>query len=82
MQCSQQIFVCKWYKNPSIKSKELQNKTISIIFGKYFKRLYNGENEITGLNGNMYKFSISYETIDVSDIVSIHKYLMKKHDIV
>lgn len=52
------------------------------MFGKYFKRLYNGENEITGLNGNMYKFSISYETIDASDIVSIHKYLMKKHDIV
>ena len=76
MQCSQQIFVCKWYKNPSIKSKELH------MFGKYFKRLYNGENEITGLNGNMYKFSISYETIDASDIVSIHKYLMKKHDIV
>ena len=33
------------------------------------------------LNGNMYDFSIDYNSIDISDITNIHKYLMKKHDI-
>ena len=30
----------------------------------------------------MSDFSVSYETIDVNDIVNIHKYMMKKHNIV
>ena len=37
----------------------------------------------TGLSGKLYGFSVNYETIDVSDIIDIHKYLMKKkNDIV
>ena len=28
-----------------------------------------------------YKFSVDYNIIDTSNIISIHKYLMKKHDI-
>ena len=35
----------------------------------------------TGLNGYIYKFSIDYNIIDTSNIIDIHKYLMKKHDI-
>ena len=30
----------------------------------------------TILNGYMYNFSVDYNTIDVSDIINIHKYLM------
>ena len=30
----------------------------------------------------LYNFSVSYETIDTSDFVEIHKSVMKKHDIV
>ena len=33
-----------------------------------------------GLNGYVYNFSISY-VIDTNNIIDIHKYLMKKHDI-
>ena len=36
--------------------------------------------EITGLNGYVFKFSVEYNTIDTSNIIDIHKYLMKKHD--
>ena len=36
----------------------------------------------TGLNGKVYDISVSYETTDASDIEDIHKYLMKKHNIV
>ena len=36
----------------------------------------------TGLNGYVYDFSVDYDSIDVGDIKDIHKYLMKKNDIV
>ena len=35
----------------------------------------------TGLKGYVYDFSVDYNAIAVSDILDIHKYLMKKHDI-
>ena len=35
----------------------------------------------TGLNGSVYDFPVDYRTFDASNIVDIHKYLMKKHDI-
>ena len=28
----------------------------------------------------VYEFSVDYDTLDVSEIVDIHKYLTKKHD--
>ena len=34
----------------------------------------------TGLNGWVYSFSVDYRTFDISNIINIHKYLMKKHD--
>ena len=36
----------------------------------------------TGLNGYVYDFSFDYDAADVDDIKDIHKYLMKKNDIV
>ena len=36
----------------------------------------------TGFNDYIYDFSVDYDTIDVNDILGIHKYLMKKNDIV
>ena len=35
----------------------------------------------TGLNGHVYDFRADYDTIAVDDILDIHKYLMKKNDI-
>ena len=32
----------------------------------------------TRLNGYVYKFSVDYDIIDTSNIINIHKYLMKK----
>ena len=34
-----------------------------------------------GLYKYVYDFSVDYDSIDVNDILDIHKYLMKKHDI-
>ena len=33
-----------------------------------------------GLNGYVYNFSVDYDTIDTSNIINIHKYLMRKND--
>ena len=34
----------------------------------------------TGLNGYVYDFSVDYDAIAVNDILDIHKYLIKRHD--
>ena len=36
----------------------------------------------TGFNGYIYNFSTDYNAIAVSDILDIHKYLMKKNGII
>ena len=36
----------------------------------------------TGLYGTIYDFSADYGAISVDDILRIHKYLIKKHNIV
>ena len=36
----------------------------------------------TGFNGYVYGFSVDYNSIAIDDIKDIHKYLMKKNDIV
>ena len=35
----------------------------------------------TDLNKNVYDFSVDNNMIDTSNIINIHKYLMKKHNI-
>ena len=47
--------------------------------GKYFKV---DNMKKTGLNRLVYNFSLNYDTVDTSNIVGIHRYLIKKHDIV
>ena len=34
----------------------------------------------TGLNAYVYKIYIDYNIIDISNIINIHKYLMKNYD--
>ena len=36
----------------------------------------------TGLNRYVYDFSVDYDTIAVDDILDIHKYLMKKNNMI
>ena len=36
----------------------------------------------TGLNGYVYDFSVYYNSTDVDDIKNIHKYLMKKNNMI
>ena len=36
----------------------------------------------TGLNGYVYGFSVDYDAIAVDDILDIHKYLLKKKNVI
>ena len=36
----------------------------------------------TGLNGYVYEFSVDYDGIKVDDVLDIHKYLMKKNNVI
>ena len=54
-----------------------------LILQKYINSKQSSANNMkkTRLNGFVYNFSIDYKTFDTSDIIDIHKYLMKKHNI-
>ena len=36
----------------------------------------------TGFSGHVYDFSVDYDVITVDDILDIHKYLMKKSNLI
>ena len=50
------------------------------MFRKYSKKLVGRWYEKTGFTGYVYDFSADYNAVD--DIKDIHKYLMKKNEIV
>ena len=52
-----------------------------MCFGNISKDLTVINMKKTGLYRYVYDFSVYYNTIDVRDIVDIHKYLMKKRNI-
>ena len=42
---------------------------------------FSNKSKEVSLNGNVYDFSVDYNSIDKSDIINIHMYLMIKNDI-
>ena len=53
----------------------------SLCLGNISKDLSIDNMKKTGLKRYVYNFSVDYNAIAVDDILKIHKYLMKKHDI-
>ena len=53
-----------------------------LCLGNISKDLSADNMKKTGINGYVYDFSVDYDATDVDDIVDIHKYLMKKDNIV
>ena len=49
---------------------------------KHFKRLVSRYFEKTELNRYVYDFRVDYDAVAVHDILDIHKYLMKKNNII
>ena len=63
------------------KAKDSEIKAYPLCLGNNSKYFSVDNMKKTGLNGYVYDFSVDYNAIAVDDILDIHKYLMKKHDL-
>ena len=61
------------------------NKNVNFPIQVCLRSIFNGFSAIdsrkVSLNGNVYDFSVDYNSIDKSDILNIYKYLMAKNNI-
>ena len=64
------------------KAKDSEIVAHPLCLGNISKDFSVDNMKTTGLNGYVYDFSVDYNAIAVSDILDIHKYLMKKNGIV
>ena len=64
------------------KAKDSEIVPYSLCLGNISKDWTNDKMKKTGFNGYIYDFSTDYNAIATSDILDIHKYLMKKNGIV
>ena len=63
------------------KAKDSKIKACPLCLGNISKDFSVDNMKETGLNGYVYDFSVDYNAIAVDDILEIHEYLMKEHDI-
>ena len=64
------------------KAKDSEIVPYSLCLGNISKDWTNDNMKKTGFNGYIYDFSTDYNAIATSDRLDIHKYLMKKNEIV
>ena len=64
-----------------LKAENSEIKPYPLCLGKISKGFAVNNMKKTGLNGYIYDFSVDYNINDTSNIINIHKYLIKKHDI-
>ena len=64
------------------KPKDSEILAYSLCLGNISKDWSQDNMKKTGLKGYVYDFSTDYDAIKISDILDIHKYLMKKNGIV
>ena len=65
-----------------LKAKDSEIVAIPLCSGNISKDWSVNNMKKMGFNGYVYDFSVDYDSTDVDDIKDIHKYLMKKNDIV
>ena len=63
------------------KAKDSEIVAISLFLGKISKDWPANNMKKTGFNGYVYDFNVDYDATDIDDIKDIHKYLMKKNNI-
>ena len=68
--------ICKF------KAKNTEIVASPLCLGNISKDWSTDNMKKTGLTGYVYDFSVDYEATNVDDIKDIHKYLMKKNNIV
>ena len=68
-------------KIPQFKEKDSEIKAYPLFLENISKDFSVDNKKKTGLNGYVYDFSVNYNASDTSNIIDIHKYLMKRYDI-
>ena len=63
------------------KAKDSEIVATPLFLGNISKEFSVNNMKKTGFYGNVYDFGVDYDAIVVDDLLDIHKYLMKKHDI-
>ena len=61
--------------------QDSETNAMPLCLGNISKGLSVDKKEKTGFYRCAYDFSVDYDVITVDEILDIHKYLMKKHDI-
>ena len=64
------------------KAKDSEILATPLCLGNISKVWSVDNSKRTGFNGYVYDFSVDYEAIAVDDIKDIHKYLMRKNNVV
>ena len=64
------------------KAKDAEIVAIPLCLGNISKDWSINNMKRTGFTGYVYDFSVDYDATDIDGIKNIHKYLMKKYDIV
>ena len=64
------------------KAKDSEIAAYPLCLGNISKDWSVDNMKLTGLKKYVYDFSVGYNAIAVADILDIHKYLMKKNEIV
>ena len=64
------------------KAKDSEIVTTPLCLGNISKDWSVDNMKKTGFNGYVYDFSVDYDAIAVDDILDIHKYLMKKNNMI
>ena len=65
----------------NLKAKDSKIVPNNLCLGNFSKDFSASNLEKTRFNGHIYDFSVDYDEITVDDILDIHKYLMRKSDI-
>ena len=80
----EQIVICLWIVQIFVNLKQKDSEIVPspLCLGNISKNWSADNMKNTGLNGYVYDLSVGYDATDVDDIVDIHKYLMKKNNIV
>ena len=67
---------------PKFKAKDSKIVATPLCQGSISKHWSINNIKRTGLSGYVYDFSVDYEAIEVDNILDIHKYLMKKNNMI
>ena len=64
------------------KAKDSELVASALCLGNILKDWSVDNMKDTGFNGYVYDFSVDYDAVAVDDILDIHKYLMKKNNMI